>query len=146
MSTFKTIAERFWSKVNRRDSHGCWYWTASRNAKGYGQLMYRDGIPRHAHRISWELHNGYIPEGIWVLHRCDVPHCVNPSHLFLGTQTDNMRDMVAKKRHWCPAKEKTHCPHGHPYSGHNLILNKRGWRECRTCNNDKARRYESKHQ
>jgi hypothetical protein len=94
----KPLAERFWGKV--RKGAGCWVWTGSRIPKGYGkiQLGRRGTSPRFAHRISWELHFGPIPQGLWVLHKCDNPSCVKPSHLFLGTAKDNTSDMMAKGR------------------------------------------------
>lgn len=77
-------------------SDKCWEWTGSRWSNGYGRFC----RPRYsiAHRVSWELYCGEIPDGMNVLHRCDNPCCVNPSHLFLGTDLDNMRDKVAKER------------------------------------------------
>jgi hypothetical protein len=94
-------ADLFWAKVDKNggvpahlpDLRECWLWTASLFVGGYGRF----GAQR-AHRVSWELHHGEVPEGLFVLHRCDNPRCVNPGHLFLGTQTDNMRDMWAKRR------------------------------------------------
>jgi hypothetical protein len=97
--------ERFWSKVRIGDINECWLWEAAMNPQGYGQFgLERDrakGINKRvaAHRFAWELTYGPIPEGLSVLHRCDTPLCVNPKHLFLGTQADNMRDMAAKGRH-----------------------------------------------
>ena len=91
--------ERFWSKVDR--SGPCWLWTDSVNANGYGQIGAggRKGFKMFlTHRVAWELTNGAIPEGLFVLHKCDNPPCCNPSHLFLGTQTDNQRDMASKGR------------------------------------------------
>lgn len=74
----------------------CWYWVGARHKLGYGLLpMWGES---KAHRVSWRLHKGPITEGMMVLHKCDVRCCVNPAHLFLGTQTDNMRDMAAKGR------------------------------------------------
>lgn len=72
----------------------CWYWRGSLTDLGYGVY----GRSKTAHRLSWEIHNGKIPDGLHVLHRCDVRSCVNPRHLFLGTHQDNMKDMVAKGR------------------------------------------------
>ncbi len=93
-----TIEERFWSKVDKGLlSEGCWIWTASQSDWGYGYFSV-DGRMKKAHRVSWTIVNGEIPEGLHVLHRCDNPPCVNPSHLFLGTHQDNMADHVAKGR------------------------------------------------
>ena|ERR1035437_3333296 len=83
---------RFWAKV-KKTLDGCWLWQASIIAGGYGQ--FDDG---YAHRFSWELHFGPIPDGLFVLHDCDIRNCVRPDHLWLGTQLDNMRDMRKKGR------------------------------------------------
>jgi len=87
--------ERFWAKVNKTDA--CWEWTAASQPKGYGRFKV-NGRLVGAHRFSYELHYGPIPEGLWVLHRCDNPKCVNPEHLFLGTRSDNMFDCARKDR------------------------------------------------
>lgn len=77
---------------------GCWLWIGTRDPKtGYGALRIGKKMMK-AHRVSWDLYNGPIPDGLKVLHQCDVPNCINPDHLFLGTQLDNVRDMIAKGR------------------------------------------------
>ena len=78
---------------------GCWLWRGSVNSWGYGRTKTSLSSERSAHRISWVLHKGPIPPEMNVLHRCDTPRCVNPEHLFLGDDTDNVRDCVAKGRH-----------------------------------------------
>lgn len=105
----KSIADRFWLKVKR--TRGCWIWTGSVNAKGYGQMSQgRRGLrPLQTHRVSWQLHYGQIPDGLLVLHSCDNPRCVRPDHLFLGTAADNTADMVAKER----GRWQRNAPHKH---------------------------------
>lgn len=88
----------FWSKVMKAGPNECWVWVAARHRQGYGTFS-RTGFPeRKAHRASWVIHFGVIPAGMCVLHRCDNPPCVNPAHLFLGTQQTNIQDMDAKGR------------------------------------------------
>lgn len=90
------MCERFWIKVDK--SNDCWNWTATKNRSGYGQFRYEGRIVK-AHRFSYELSNGKIAAGLSVCHTCDNTSCVNPSHLFIGTDGDNKRDMYQKKRH-----------------------------------------------
>jgi hypothetical protein len=92
-----TAAERFWSKVHPANDLGCTEWAAHRSPQGYGRLAV-DGAQLRAHRFAWELMRGPIPDGLQVLHRCDNRACVNVEHLFLGTQKDNIVDMIAKGR------------------------------------------------
>lgn len=94
--TDANIQERFWARVNRTD--GCWLWTGEASAHfGYGRLNVK-GRRTRAHRFSWELANGPIPVGKFLLHSCDNPLCVRPDHLRLGDQAENMRDMHARGR------------------------------------------------
>ncbi len=89
---------RFDSKWIPDPTSGCWLWTASVDRNGYGWFQNGVGRAAKAHRISHELHVGPIPRGLNVCHKCDVPGCVNPDHLFLGTHKDNVDDKVQKGR------------------------------------------------
>src|SRR5262245_2926568 len=100
------LEPRFWSKVSKTDPDKCWWWVASIDVNGYGQFLvnrgqlgYQSTSMAKAHSVAWLLTNGAIPDGMYLCHTCDMPRCVNPSHLFLGTQKDNMRDCVDKNRH-----------------------------------------------
>ena len=88
---------RFEAKVVVNLETGCHEWCGVVNSRGYGQLR-MDGKLDYAHRIAWRLRRGNIPEGLRVLHHCDNTLCVNPAHLFVGTQLDNIRDMWEKGR------------------------------------------------
>ena len=93
-----TLAERFWNKVTKTDT--CWIWSGSKGRNGYGRIMSskESNAFLSSHRVAWELFNGKIPRGMLVCHHCDIPFCVNPSHLFLGTSKDNTQDMMKKGR------------------------------------------------
>lgn len=121
--------ERLWTKVDK--SGECWLWIANRNWAGYG-LFKREGKTRAAHREAWRAAHGDIPAGLQVLHRCDNRACVNPAHLFLGSQKDNIQDCIAKGRRKSGQAAKTHCPKGHPYDEVNTRLYD-GRRFCRAC-------------
>jgi hypothetical protein len=131
------IEDRLWSHVVDQPN-GCREWAGGK-ANGYGVININHKMTG-THRLAWTLVNGPIPDGLQVLHHCDNPPCcqTNPTegypegHLFLGTRSDNMTDMMAKGRG--PGQDATHCPRGHPYAGQNLYVTPQGWRRCRTCN------------
>ena len=94
----RSIEERLWAKVTKTET--CWLWTGAKHEFGYGVLgagVRGTGL-RKAHRVAWESVNGPVPDGLYVLHKCDVPACVNPDHLFVGTLKDNHDDMRSKHR------------------------------------------------
>lgn len=92
----KTILDKFLAHIHI--SQNCWEWQGARTL-GYGRFTLQGGASSSlAHRISWQLENGRIPDGLDVLHKCDNPPCVRPDHLFLGTHQDNMDDMALKGR------------------------------------------------
>jgi hypothetical protein len=97
------LENRFWPKVKKSDS--CWEWTAAKTVGGYG-VIYKNGSNYSAHRASYEINIGPIPDGLFVLHRCDNRSCVRPDHLFLGTSQDNVDDMHAKGRRGVRAMPK----------------------------------------
>jgi HNH endonuclease len=99
---YRNRDEAFYHFVEKTNE--CWWWTGSTLKSGYGRIKLK-GQHFKAHRLSWIIHHGEIPEGMLVCHKCDERRCVNPDHLFLGTPADNMKDMVAKNRQ---AKGETH--------------------------------------
>ena len=92
----RPASDRFWEKVAKGE--GCWEWQGARDPHGYGRFQVVTGTTQKANRFAYELTNGPVPTGLYVLHHCDNPPCVNPAHLYAGTQRDNVRDMVARGR------------------------------------------------
>jgi hypothetical protein len=129
------VAPRFWSKADVPSENECWLWRGSNDGR-YGEF-WMNGRKQKAHRVAWELcHVSPPPDEIQVCHRCDVPACVNPSHLFLGTMSDNIRDAVEKQRVVPPTSRhtgKTHCKRGHEFTPENTHIDVRGGRHCRAC-------------
>jgi len=143
----RPIGERFWEKVDK--SGDCWTWKGGTFRFGYGSFRVGDRrIP--AHRVSWELAFGKIADGMCVLHTCDNPGCVNPAHLRLGTQQDNVRDAREKGRFVLNPKPDNHprqpggtyersayCKHGHPLDETNARRTAGGHIKCLACYRDR---------
>ena len=102
MNFSEEAINRFWDKIKPpKNENDCWEWIAFKDKDGYGKISLRERNRKsyNAHRFSYELYYGSIPPGLDVLHNCDNPPCVNPNHLFLGTNKDNKQDAVNKNRH-----------------------------------------------
>lgn len=93
-----SLEDRFWRKVRKTDT--CWVWEGTKRPHGYGSIQEggRDSRTISAHRYSYEIHKGRIPDGMFVMHSCDNPSCVNPDHLSIGTPSENTQDMIRKGR------------------------------------------------
>lgn len=118
----------------------CWLWMGGKNLKGYGNYGYKQNKKAktaRVHRLAYSQEVGPIPEGMCVLHKCDVRNCLRPEHLFIGTIQDNVDDMCRKGRHRGNHKGKTHCINGHEFTKENTGYRKDspGWRFCRACKN-----------
>ena len=130
--TEQTLKEYIENRVERITESGCWIWMKALDDHGYGTFR-NLGTNRNvkAHRAAYEEFIGGLSVHVNVLHRCDVPACCNPAHLFLGTQIENMADCSAKKR--TRNQKKTHCASNHEFTPDNTVLSKRGLRRCKTC-------------
>lgn len=135
---------RFLAKV-KQDESGCWLWMGRRavcggptNIRGVFTIKNR---PYQAHRASFMFFNGPIRDGLFVCHTCDVPYCVNPKHLFLGTHLENMLDAARKGRLKYKAKPSKACRNGHPYTPETTRVSRHGYRNCLICGRTRSRNF-----
>lgn len=119
----------------------CIEWGGGRFRSGYGDAWH-DGRHWRAHRLTWELANGPIPDGLHVLHLCDNPPCVNIDHLRLGTPADNAADKVLRRRHH--AYSQTQCKHGHEFTPESTYVAPDGRRSCRICRQSANKKSEAR--
>lgn len=120
-----SLEDRFWPKVSPEPNSGCWLWEGAVHTNGYGNF-YVDGKYRRAHRVSYEMHKGQIPDGLVIDHLCRNTFCVNPDHLEPVTHGENVRRGENRNR------DKTHCKWGHEFTPDNTLMRK-GGRACRKC-------------
>ena len=127
------VNERFWSKVKKTDS--CWIWTGYRDKDGYGRFGIDEKIKHKAHRFSYELVNGKIPNNQEIDHLCKNTSCVNPDHLEIVTHQENIK----RSNVGINQSSKTHCPQGHEFTKENTYYRKdRFGRGCQTCINERS--------
>jgi len=127
-------SERFLDKVYPEPNTGCWLWGGAVNSRGYGNFRNGYGRTVGAHRFSYELYKGPIPDGLHIDHLCSFPNCVNPDHLEAVSLRENNQRTWDRGRGWNPNHyKKTHCPKGHIYDGDNLYITPTGTQGCRTC-------------
>lgn len=129
--------DRFWSNVDTDSSDGCWLWKLSVGSHGYGQVgWWENGRSRMvlAHRVSYELLVGPIPDGLQLDHLCRVRLCVNPSHLEAVTQRENI---LRSDSPTAVNARKKHCHRGHEFTPQNTGIRANGWRDCLACQADR---------
>ena len=134
----KNFLQRFEEKYQPIPWTGCWLWTASTHRDGYGEMRNRKGEKDKAHRISYEMYKGKIPDELCVDHICRVRACVNPDHLRLLTPTQNT---MAGFGYMANFARRTHCNYGHEFTPENTITQNGARRRCRTCKNEEGKRY-----
>lgn len=139
MKITQATKDNFFKKVRKGPhANSCWAWTGSKHRQGYGFFAI-NSVVGLAHRASLEIHGVKIPKGMNALHTCDTPECTNPKHLYLGTQSENNRDAVDRKRRFYARTGL--CRRGHPLDG---IRRDGTKRYCKTCNREGNRRRREK--
>ena len=134
--------ELFEDKFIPEPNSGCWLWIAAYNTNGYGyfrtgSMVNRTRRNEQAHRVSYKLYKGDIPQGLHVCHKCDNKSCVNPEHLFLGTVKDNMQDCVRKNRQKKPNTNALYCKNGHEFTKVNTSTRTDSKsKRCKICTNN----------
>jgi len=128
-------AKRFWPKVDAsKGPMSCWEWTASQTSGGYGRFNFDGEVWAASRWVMYQLNGASLRSEDWVLHKCDNSLCCNPSHLYIGTPSDNVWDQIKRGRSMRGKinASKTHCPRGHAYDALNTFI-KMGSRNCRAC-------------
>jgi hypothetical protein len=123
----------FWARVTIVSGDGCWLWKGSPAAGGYGRAGIGSRKTALAHRVAYEIVKGDVPDGMCVLHHCDVRLCVNPAHLFVGTRGDNARDMAAKGRQYLQRNPQTYAGDRHWKRRHPELIKPRPIVTCSNC-------------
>ncbi len=136
----RSLEDRFMDGKFVYDESGCWLWIAHKNDHGYGIIKTSGTHNRkllRAHRVAYEMFVGPIPEGLELDHLCRVRHCVNPDHLEPVTTRENLLRGETLTARWA---KRTHCDEGHPFDEPNTRITPQGWRVCRICANEAAKR------
>lgn len=135
---------RFWDKVFPEPNTGCWLWAGDSHQFGYGLFLVQ-GKRVRAHRLTLAASTGSDGEGLFALHSCDAPPCVNPTHLRWGTPKENTHDAVSRGRMRAWNGEKTHCIRDHEFTADNTHLDTNGKRQCRVCQRARGERQRQRH-
>ena len=130
----RSLVDRFLDKIAAEPNSGCWLWVGSVHQNGYGKFRTPAGM-QWAHRFSYELHRGPIPDDLQIDHLCRVKSCVNPAHLELVTAKENIRRRDVGL---------THCPQGHEYTPENTYRRPSGKRRCRICGRQQSKEYDAR--